>query len=343
MSRTSPLAFVLVFALAAPGFAAEADGIARTADGKPDLTGNYDLASLTPFERDPRYGDRLEMTREEAEQIEKREAAAMAAANSASDPNREAPPPGGDGSAGASGKVGGYNAFWIDRGSATLAIDGKFRTSILVDPPNGRMPALTDQGKARRADQFAYAFENTGSAWWLGQERGPYDGPESLPTIVRCIYLGAATVPTRPILYNNVKTVVQTDTHVMILAEWMHWARIIRLDSEHVPPEIVSRGGDSIGWWEGDTLVVETTNFLVEGTVPPGLEITERFTPSPSGDLRYEFTVNDPDYIAPYSGELPWPKTDDQLYEYACHEGNYAMGNILRGARLLESEAVGGE
>lgn len=110
--------------------------------------------------------------------------------------------------------------------------------------------------------------------------------------------------------------------------------------SEYVPPEIVSRCGDSIGWWKGDTLVVETTNFLVEGVVPPGLKVVERFSPASGGDLRNEFTVDKFDYMSSYSVELPGRRPTTIL---ACHEGSYAMGSILRGAALLESEAAGGE
>ena len=117
----------------------------------------------------------------------------------------------------------------------------------------------------------------------------------------------------------------------------MHWARIVRIDSEHLPLEIRSLAGDSIGWWEDDTLVVETTNFLASpGVAREGLRIVERFSPIDEKGLLYQFEVEDPDYEASYSGELLWPKTDQRSYEYACHEGNYAMGNTLRGARLLE-------
>ena len=184
-----------------------------------------------------------------------------------------------------------------------------------------------------------YAYPNTGTAWWIETGDDPYDGPETLSVLDRCLYLGAAATPARPILYNNLKTITQTEDHVVILVEWMHWAKVVRLNAEHAPPEVRSLGGDSIGWWEGDTLVVETTNFLAQPGVPrEGLKVVERFTRQNADGLLYEFTVHDPDYTAPYSGEFIWPQTDEQNYEYACHEGNYAMGNILRGARLLERE-----
>ena len=139
--------------------------------------------------------------------------------------------------------------------------------------------------------------------------------------------------------YNNLKRIVQTDDYVMILIEWMHWTRVIRMDTKHLPAEILSLSGDSIGRWDGDTLVVDTTNFLdmpgpAAREAPRGRALHAQ---GPDG-LLYQFTVEDSDYTAPYSGEFLWPKTPDRLFEYACHEGNYAMGNILRGARLLEKE-----
>ena len=207
-------------------------------------------------------------------------AAADAAANATSDPGREAPPPGGDGSAGAAGAVGGYNFFWLDFGNQAYPIDGQYRTSVLTDPPNGRMPELTEAGKARRATVNPYLYRNTGDAWWIEAGDDPYDGPETLTPGDRCIYTSVATTPVRSLPYNNLKTITQTQDHVVILVEWMHWAKVVRLDAEHAPPEYRSMGGDSIGWWEGDTLVVETTNFLDSQSDPrDGLKVIERFQP----------------------------------------------------------------
>ena len=203
------------------------------------------------------------------------------------------------------------------------------------------MPPLTAEGKARRDQLNPYFYENNKEVWWLDKEAGPYDGPESLSLLDRCLYVSVASLPPQPVLYNNLKTITQTDTHVVILVEWMHWARVIRLDSKHVAPEIRSLGGDSIGHWEGDTLVVDTTNFLERPNVPrDGLHVVERFSRVDRDTLRYQFTVEDPEFTKPWSGEFPWEQTTDRLYEYACHEGNYAMGNILRGARLMEKEAL---
>jgi len=310
--------------------------IPRTPSGRPDFSGNYDVSFLTPLERDPRFGERQYLTEEEAEQI----AAGMAAANAR---DAEAREPERDVIAGLTEEgyrgVGAYNAFWLDRGTAAFQVDGKYRTSVLTDPPDGRLPARTEAGQARFETLPPFGYENTGTAWWLENGDDPYDGPETLSLLDRCLYLSAAATPVRPILYNNMKTITQTEDHVVILVEWMHWAKVVRLNAEHAPPEVRSLGGDSIGWWEGDTLVVETTNFLASPRVPrEGLKVVERFTRKSRSELLYEFTVLDPDYTAPYSGEFIWPQTDELNYEYACHEGNYAMGGILRGARLLERE-----
>jgi hypothetical protein len=328
---------------AAPVLASTAD-VPRTPSGRPDLSGTYDIANLTPFERDPKYGDRLVMTDEEARAIEAQIAGFMALANRQSDPDREAPPVGGDGSAGASGKVGGYNAFWIDAGERTLPIDGQYRTSILSDPRDGRLPALTPEGKARRDAINPYVAENTGDAWWLETGDDPFDGPESLTTVDRCLYVGVATVPARSVPYNNLKTILQTDDQVVILVEWMHWARVIRLDSEHGPPDVLSMSGDSIGRWEGDTLVVETSNFLretafVRGSTTRSLRLVERFTRLDADTLQYEFTVEDPSvWTRPWTVQFEMANNNETLYEYACHEGNYGLRGIMAGHRKEEEE-----
>jgi hypothetical protein len=291
--------------------------IARTPSGRPDFTGTYDISTLTPFERDPRHGERLYLQAELALKIEEAAAARMAQANRPSDPDRGPPVKGAD------VDRRGYDAFWLDPGTTRFAIDGVYRSSILFDPPNGRLPSLSDAGRKRRAALLEQS----------------YDDPEGLSLDDRCLYFGAVTVPVRPTLYNNLKTVVQTETHVVILIEWMHWARVIRIDSTHLPSELRSLGGDSIGRWEGDTLVVETTNFLERPGEPrDGLRVLERFSPIDGKSLLYGFTVHDPDYAAPYSGEMPWPKTRSRSYEFACHEGNYSLANTLRGARQLERE-----
>ena len=331
--QTNSIVIVTLLALAATAptaFCAERD-IPRTANGKPAFSGRYDISSLTPFQRPEELGERLFLTQDEANAMASKAAESRATKAEPSDPDREAPEAGGN--------VGAYNDFWFDWGSQGFAIDGKFRTSILTAPANGRMPQLTEVAKKQREAAPRFAWKNLGEAWWLESGDTPYDGPETFVLGVRCIYQPPASVPIRPLPYNNLKTIVQTDTHFMINIEWMHWTRVVRMDSQHQPSHIRSLSGDSIGWWEGDTLVIETTNFLALPNVPKeGLRVVERFSPVSAEGLLYQFTVEDPDYTASYGGELLWPKTEAYSYEYACHEGNYAMGNTLRGARLLERE-----
>ena len=329
--------------------AAGADDIPRTADGRPDLSGNYDVATLTPLQRPRMFGDNRFLSREEADRIAAEERDRMAEAQQDTDPGREAPPVGGDGSPGAAGNVGGYNAFWIDRGEDTIAIEGRFPTSIIVDPPDGRLPEMTPAARARMMARRAMFRENTGEAWWLkeGLAAGPYDDPEMRPLGERCLLGFGSTSgpPMLPVLYNNVKRIVQTPDHVMILTEMVHDARIVRIGGEHAPPDVRKWMGDSVGRWEGDTLVVDTTNFRDQTGLSGGTEnlhVVERFQRLDADTLLYSFTVEDPAvWEEPWSGEYPWPATDGNVYEYACHEANYALGNIMRGARLLEADVPG--
>ena len=345
--KLAPLLATLIACGALFALSANAD-VPRTKDGKPNFSGYYDSGSLTPLNRPRRYGDRQFMTREEARDIEERTAMGRAYADRQSDPERGAPKVGGDGNnrAGAGG-VGGYNAFWIDNGSTASEVDGKFRTSIIYDPPNGRQPPMTDKGLQQRAQNFtSFSHVNDGTASWLKSDGpGPFDNPEDLALAERCLLGFSAGPPMLPGLYNNFKKIVQTPTHVMILVEMVHDARIIRLNAEHDPNLPSQWLGDSVGHWDGDTLVVETRNFKEKTGLYGGdenLELTERFTLREDGNLVYDFTVSDPTaWERDWSGAYEWQATEDQVYEYACHEGNYSMGNILRGARLLEAEAEG--
>jgi hypothetical protein len=291
------------------------------------------------------FGDNLYLTREAAEKIADDKASAVEAGSQVSDPDREAPPDGGDGSAGAAGNVGGYNSFWIDNGDDAFEIDGRFRTSIIYDPADGRRVRTEEATALRRKLYAQFARPNKGEAWWLKTgDRGPYDDPELRPLAERCLmgFGSTAGPPMLPVLYNNLKRIVQTPDYVMILIEMVHEVRIVRLNSEHLPENVRKWTGDSIGHWEGDTLVVDTTNFRASsafGGAGKDLHVVERFTKKGDKSLLYSFTVEDPAVWAqPWSGEYPWPRTDDTVFEYACHEGNYALGNILRGARLLEAE-----
>ena len=320
----------------------------RTASGHPDLSGMYDIATLTPLTRPSGLGDRLSLTDAEAKALAQATAARMAATNQASDPNRAAPPAGGDGSEGPAGNVGGYNTVWTDIGTGAFKIDGQYRTSIIVDPVNGRLPPMTPEARAKGAARAKYNRPNRGDAFWIteGITPGPYDDPELRPTAERCLLAFGASAgpPALPVMYNNLKQIVQTKDHVMILNEMVHDARVVRLNSQHEPPEIRRWLGDSIGHWEGDTLVVDTTNFNDQpalGSADRNLHVIERFTRVDAKTLRYKFTVDDPTvWTKPWTGEIVWPATDARMYEYACHEGNYSFAGILRGARRLEAEAL---
>ena len=332
--------------------------IPRTADGHPDLSGTYDVATRTPLQRPKNLGDKLTLSDAEAQEIAKREAELVAKADLASDPNRTAPKVGGSGFAGeievpelsfAAGEVGGYNWFWIDRGEGAFKIDGTWRTSIITDPPNGRMPPLTAEAQKRAAAQAKLFKPNTGTAWWIkdGLDPGPYDNPEMRPLAERCLLGFGSTSgpPMLPVLYNNLKRIVQTKDNVMILVEMVHDARIVRMNAEHAPDDVRKWMGDSVGHWDGDTLVVDTTNFTDNpalGSASKNLHVVERFTRVDADSLIYKFTVEDPTvWTAPWTGEYVWPTSDDRVYEYACHEGNYSFQGILRGARVLESDLTG--
>ena len=351
------LATVLASLLAASSLAAE-DEIRRAANGKPDLTGTYDAGTLTPLERPETYGDNLFLTEEEVEQIAAEAARRRADLHESSDPNREPPPVGGDGSGGGAGNVGGYSGVWRDLGIEASPVDGRFRTSIVVDPPNGRVPRLTEAGEARMAEQARRDRPNDGAAWWLETGGpGPYDGPETMPVTERCIVGFGGATPALPTIYNNQRRIVQTEDHVVILIEMNHDARIVHLNAEHPEPEERKWLGDSIGWWEGDTLVIDSRNFHARAMLvtlgvgrlettrrfgaTPESRVTERLTLQPDGDILFQFTVDDPStWVGPWSGEYIWRRDSGRVYEYACHEGNYSMGGTLRGARVLEADAM---
>ena len=328
----------------------------RTPDGKPDFQGNWTNETQTPLERMGAQGATL--TDEQAGAIEKRAQVVEEFRDKASDPNRPAPPKGGESgklaalgqqsfieiiSEAAGGAVGGYNGFWLDPGKNVIRIDGVPRSSIIIDPPNGRVPALTDAGKKHMAEMAAQA-----------RKFGEFDHPELRPLSDRCMlsFGSNAGPPMLPnYFYNNNYSIVQTKDTVMVLAEMNHDARIIRLAAkEHVPANIRPWFGDSIGHWEGDTLVVETTNIhpmqLAQNSIlwayrgaSDNLKVTERFTRTGPDTLLYRFTMDDPtNFTAPFTGELPFTRIDEMVYEYACHEGNYAMPNILSGERAKERD-----
>jgi len=326
----------------------------RTPDGHPDLQGTYDLATMTPFERLP--GDPPFLTKEKAVALERAEARRRSKDDEPSPADRPPPPVGGDTSAPKSffealekaggGAVGGYNRFWLNQGSAYTEVGGQIRTSIVVDPADGRLPPYNEAARKRiaaaRAAPTSTAHERQDGT---AQPAGAHDNPEQRPLSERCL-LGFGSTSGPPALpdyfYNDLHQVVQTQDQIMILTEMVHDARIVRMNAQHLPKTIRRWMGDSVGHWEGDTLVIDTTNFTdktrFRGSTE-NLHVVERLTRVDDKTLLYRFTIEDPDtWDRPWTGEYTWPATSKPIYEYACHEGNYALASVLRGARRQEAE-----
>jgi hypothetical protein len=336
-------AAIAVYALAPHVAGQTASSIPRQLDGHPDLQGTYDLATLTPIER--QAGSPLVLSDDEAKKLERDVAARKNYQAAPIKADRAAPPVGGDGSQGAAGNVGGYNSFWIDSGSLYSVVDGRKRASILIDPPDGRVPQTTPQARQRMARNVRPTSDQTAREDDPGFEgNGAYDDPERRPLGERCL-MGFGSTSGPPVLpnyfYNNLHQIVQTKDSVLILTEMVHDARVVRMNAEHLPKTITRWMGDSVGHWEGDALVVDTTNFSEKTRfrgATANLHIVERFTRVDAKNLLYRFTIEDSEtWTRPWTGEYTWPATDELMYEYACHEGNYALGNILRGARLKAS------
>lgn len=322
---------------AAPAFADDSSGnweTPRTAHGYPDLEGYWTNATLTQFERPEAYGDRLVMTEDEVRAVEQAEGELAAKDSRPTNPDFTVEDLPEDCGRGFTGVNCGYNYFWIDPGTRVMRIDGEPRTSMIRYPEDGRVPALTPQARQRRRERFA-RYRNNDSA-----------GPEVRSLGERCIlsFGSSAGPPMTPLLYNNHYQIVQTEDHVMILVEMVHDARIIRLNDEHIPEHIDLWMGDSVGRYEGDTLVVETTNIRPEQSFRGASEnvtVIERFTRASPHQIKYEFTIDDPDaFTQVWGGEIAFNRTDEPVYEYACHEGNYALPGILAGARKQEREAA---
>jgi len=311
--------------------------VPRTADGHPDLQGNWTNVTLTPLER--RSGEGLILTPEEVTRIEQGQADDVVATTQASDPNREPPPAGGTDPVCIDGPRTCYNSVYIDPGERVAVVNGEPRGSLITFPSDGRIPGLTPE-----AQQRAEEYQEFRSGF------GPYDHVELRPLSERCF---AWTISSGPPMfpngwYNNNYTIVQTADHLMIMTEMVHDARIIRIGSgPRLPDHIRPWMGDSWGHWDGDVLVVETTNFHPMQELPgyweqPGLssdnfKVIERFSRIDQETILYEFEIDDPTtYTEPWGGEIPMKALDGQLYEYACHEGNYSLEGILGGARYQE-------
>jgi len=330
---TTSLAFALTLAALAPltavaqapAPAAKRSTVPRAADGHPDLQGIWTNATITPFERPAALAGKEFLTPEEAAAFEKQVARAGEAADRPESRRQ--------------GDPGSYNQAWMDRGTHVVKTR---RTSMVVDPPDGRIPPLTPEAKAIY-DKFH-----------AGMNDSPADNPEDRLLTERCILFGGAGPPMLPEPYNNNYEIVQTPDSVLILAELNHETRIIPVDGRpHLPQNIRQWTGDSRGHWEGDTLVVESSNFkfnqrsrfgvaYMNGMSDQNLRVTERFTRTDPDTIMYRATVSDPTvYTKPWTVELSMAKRTDSLFEYACHEGNYGMLGILGGARAAEKAAAG--
>jgi hypothetical protein len=299
----------------------------RTPDGRPDLQGNWSNATITAFERPNQYGDKLVMTAQEAYALEHAEAEGNEKANLPTDPKARIQDLPTDCGRGFTGVNCGYNSFWVDPGTKIMTINGEKRTSM-VTTPNGKVPAMLPAARER-----------------LGQRRprgGANDGPEMRSLGERCLmsFGSSAGPPMIPLLYNNNYQIVQTKDAVMILVEMVHDTRVVRIGGEHKPDNIRQWMGDSVGRWEGDTLVVETRNMRRDQSfrgASENVKYTERFTRIGPQQILYQFTVEDPSvWEKPWGGEVAFNRTTDNIYEYACHEGNYALPGILAGAREEE-------
>jgi len=289
----------------------------RTEFGYPDLQGNWTNATITPIERPAKFGERRAFTAEEASELEKAELDGIAAADKPTDPKQGIQDLPADCGRGFTGVNCGYNSFWVDPGTKLIELNGEKRTSIVVDPPNGRYPAMLPAAQARVAERRS-RFRVTGQA----------DGPEVRSLGERCIlsFGSSAGPPMLPLLYNNNYQIVQTKDTATIIVEMVHDARIVRIGGEHLPSSIRKWMGDSIGHYEGDTLVVETINFPEQQTVlrypSDNMKVTERFTRVAANKILYKFTVEAPTtFDKPFTGEVALNASQGNIYEYACHEG----------------------
>ena len=314
----------------------------RAADGHPDLEGVWNNSSMTPLERLPRWGTRLTMTPEEAAKQETAEQEYLASENAPTDPKLKTEDlpeacgrkpevgfnPGGVNLT----KAGcGYNNAWIDPGDKFMRVRGEIRTSLITSTPDGRMPktvpAAVERQQARRKII-----------------NGTADNPENRSTGDRCItswanHAGPVMLSTT---YNNNYQIVQNRDVIAIEAEVLHDVRIVHMNAQHGPKELKLFYGDSIGHWDGDTLVVETINYTPNTNfrgASEDLKVTERFTRVGPDRMLYQFKVEDPKtWVEPWGGEYEFTR-GTRVFEYACHEGNYALEDILAGARNEEATA----
>jgi hypothetical protein len=320
--------------LAAEPAAGKKTTVPRTADGKPDFGGFWTHETITPLERPAQYGERLTMNQQEVQAAEKFASDHVAKSDAPTDPKAKVQDLPHDCGYGFTGANCGYNNFWVDRGEKVLRIKGEPRASILTDPPNGRMPALKPEAMKQQAAARAAFRKNA----------GPVDGPELRSLGERCILSFGSNggPPMLPNMYNNAYQFVQTKDNFMVLVEMVHDARVVRFNGKPVPASVPKWLGDSIGRWDGETMVIETTNFHPLHTfrgAGTNRKVVEKFSYVSPNEVLYQFTVSDPEtFTKPFGGELVFNRTNEPVYEYACHEGNYALPGILAGARAEEKQ-----
>jgi hypothetical protein len=291
---------------ATPAPAPKASAIPRAADRHPDLSGIWSNATRTPFERPAVFAGKATISDDEARKWEARENERWEEGSKI------------DGGRPVTIQGGAYNVLFYDNGSEMARIGGQKRTSMVVDPPDGHIPPLAPEARDR-VRRRAYI-------------PGDY---KTLPNDTRCLVGNTPSVPLVPALYNNNIEIVQSADSILIEVEMVHDARIVHMNAKHQPPSVRQWFGDSIGHWEGETLVVETTNFddhtHYRGS-STNLKVTERFTRVSDKTIEYRATMEDPStWTKPWSIELAFSSVPGPLYEYACHEGNYAMVDILGG------------
>jgi hypothetical protein len=319
---TSRILVSIAFACSLPAQTSKNWTAPRTADGHPDFQGTWTNATLTPMDRPKEFDGKATATDAEARAYEQKDL-------SSNDIDRDDAPI--LKAINGSNAVAGYNNLFIDRGSELARVDGVKRTSLIIDPPDGHAPPLTDAAKKRMAAMFS-SYDK-------------YDTVKSRPVAERCIIGFGSTSgpPMIPALYNSNYQIVQTRDTVMILVEMVHDVRVIRLNGTHKPASVRQWLGDSIGHWEGDTLVVDTTNFndqtMFRGSTE-NLHVIERFKRVDQNTLLYRATIDDPStFTKQWTMEYPFVASTGPIYEYACHEGNYAMPDILGGARKADVAA----
>jgi hypothetical protein len=327
------LSIAIAAALLAPASAAGQQGaVPRLADGHPDLQGVWDYRTITPMQRPPELANKAFFDSDEEAAAWERTENRLQNRDVEDEEGVGVHPPGWKGAGGGLAGRAAYNEFWWDRGNKIVASK---RTSLIVDPPDGRFPAMTPEGQ-EMADRIAADRNDTN----LGRPHA--DSYEDRPLAERCILGFNSGPPMTPGAYNNNVELFQAPGYVAIVNEMIHDTRIVPLDGRphgHVP----LWRGDSRGHWEGDTLVVDTINFKRETSFPnsgANLHLVEKFTRTDADTLMYEFTIDDPSvWTRPFTAVVPMRKSDQPIYEYACHEGNYAMASILAGARAAEKAA----